>query len=174
MDTAKETTGRLRKPRQVDKLAEYMMANSSEQDPITQLMATPRLGIGRLAARIGELKNDGFLRNGIRIKPPKVEDRWLKVTKADGSVANVKGYWCQDYGMHIPVGQERLLFPKLNEILAEYNTWYIFECAACGHMNGTETLLVNTSTGNVVCGTCNIESDMNIKSRVKTKHDVSF
>jgi len=173
MDIAKETTGRNRKPRQVDMLAEYMIANSSEQDPITQLMATPRLGIGRLAARIGELKKDGFLRNGIKIQP-KVEDRWLKVTKSDGSVANVKGYWCQNYNMHISAGQECLPFPKLNEILAEYNTWYIFECPECGHMDGTETLLVNTSTGNVVCGACNIESDMNIKSRVKTKHGVSF
>lgn len=186
MDNSTATRQPVRKIRQVDKLAEYMQHYSSKEAPVTQLIAGKQLGIGRLAARIGELKEDGFLRDGVIIRP-KVEDRFLKVAKADDSVATVKGYWLlqDEEGRLITVSSytgtlelqdvpRSVPFIKLNDMLAPINRWYIFECTKCGHMNGEETLLVNTSTGNVVCGACEVESEMNIKSRVKTDGDRLF
>lgn len=59
-----------------------------KQGPLTALSALTLLGVGRLAARVWDLRQDG----------ENIQSKMVTVTKADGSKAKVKMYWWEpDY-----------------------------------------------------------------------------
>lgn len=81
--------------RQCDAILDEMLAGRR----ITQLEMLQEHGVGRLASRISDLRNEGYL----------ITSRRVNVEKADGSRANVAQYWmvpgmfCGKKQIEIPV-----------------------------------------------------------------------